>query len=168
MSRSILAVVASLSVLGGCTRGPDAAPPPDSLPAVAAGATTTPEDAGPSDTGWVLIAGPTLLAVVPHTAGYLDSNVTDGSDLAIMLDDFSYYLGVTDSAIAARGIRRLLRIGPVVRWVQGARRDSMVLDADSGVAYLFWDPAGPGIHRGVMTDVDLLQFIGGTTDSLVP
>ena len=168
MPRSVVAAVVSLSALCSCARGPDAAPPPDSIPAVSAGAAAAPEAPGAIDTSEVLISGPTLLAVVPHSAGYLDSNVTDGSDLAIVLDDFSYYLGVTDSAVAARGIRRLLRIGPVVRWVRDGRRDSVVLDPDSGVAYFFWDPAGPRIHRGVMTDVDLLQFIGATADSLVP
>jgi len=48
----------------------------------------------------------------------LDSTVTDESDLATALGDFSYHLGLTDSAIAARGIRRLMRIGAVVRWIR--------------------------------------------------
>lgn len=116
----------------------------------------------------IVITGPTLVAVVPHTTGYLDSNVTDGSDLATVLDDFSFYLGATDSALAARGVRSFLHLGAVVRWTRGGRRDSLVLDPDSGVAYLFWGPTGPKVRRGVMTDLDLVEFVGDTLSARRP
>jgi hypothetical protein len=101
--------------------------------------------------------------VVPYTSGYLDSQLTDASadtsGLATALDDFSFYLAAIDSPMAARGVRVVLRLGPLVAWTHAGRRDSLVLDSDSGVAYLFWSPSGPTVRRGVLTDVDLLGFV---------
>jgi hypothetical protein len=115
------------------------------------------------DSATVRITGPTLIAVVPHTRGYLDSNVVDADQdttgLTSMLDDFGYYLGSTDSAFRARGIDVQWRIDPAVRWEVNGRRDSLRFTPDSGVAYIFVSPTGVRVRRGVMTNLDLLPFV---------
>lgn len=117
----------------------------------------------PGDSLTIRISGPTMVAVVPHTPGYLDSNVVDADEdttgLTTALDDFSFYLGVSDSAMRARGVAVQLRIDTLVRWVVRGRRDSLRLTADSGVAYLFFSGDSLRVRRGVMTDIDLLAFV---------
>ena len=121
-----------------------------------------PADEAPDST-IVRITGPTLIAVVPYTPGYLDSNVTnadeDTTGLTTMLDDFSFYLGSTDSAFRARGIDVQWRVDPMVRWEADGRRDSLRFTPDSGVAYVFVGPSGVRVRRGVMTNLDLLPFV---------
>ena len=132
------------------------------LLALACGAPPRDDASTPDDSLTLRISGPTLVAVVPHTPGFLDSNVVDADEdttgLTTALDDFSFYLGVTDSAMRARGVQVHLRIDTLIRWVANGRRDSMRFTPDSGVAYLFFSPAGPRVRRGVMTDIDLLAF----------
>ena len=133
------------------------------LAAAACGAPKTDDAIGPGDSLTIRISGPTMVAVVPHTPGYLDSNVVDADEdttgLTTALDDFSFYLGVTDSAMRARGVAVQLRIDTLVRWVMRGRRDSLRLTADSGVAYLFFSGDSLRVRRGVMTDIDLLAFV---------
>lgn len=133
------------------------------LAAAACGAPKTDDAAEPGDSLTIRISGPTMVAVVPHTPGYLDSNVVDADEdttgLTTALDDFSFYLGVTDSAMRARGVDVQLRIDTMIRWLMRGRHDSLRLTPDSGVAYLFFNGDTLRVRRGVMTDIDLLAFV---------
>jgi len=144
-ARSLIAPLA-LALLASCTP--------------ASRDTAASRDSTPDDTTLVAIRGPTLVAVIPFPPAYLDSvtSAADAgtSDLAGAIDDFAYHLGSADSALAARGITVTWRFGSTVSFLTAAGPETLVLDPDSGVAYLFLTPTTRHVHRGVLTNIDLV------------
>lgn len=88
----------------------------------------------------------------------MDSMVNDtASGWAGVFDDFAFYLGTVSPELERRGIRVQQASGEIARYSVAGRRDSVALNPDSGVAYLFVSPSGRHIMRGVLTNVDILR-----------
>ena len=109
------------------------------------------------ESAWIEVVGPTMVGFFPRVS---DALLSEGGDLAELLDHFSFNLGMATDSLEAHGVRVTMRSGDTLRLRAATRRWRFVRDTDSALVgfYVTAPDQRHAVRYGTGVEFDLVAY----------